>query len=168
MSFKTLEDFIASEYSSFETYFNIWKNETKIYINFPDKEDKNLCLNNNLKSINEDLNWLEKNKDKIEELLIENNSIELAENWASTAPLLDCAEEECYLMEDGQKVFFPITTDDFCNSLYIESISMEFDKCNEAPLLEVTLLCNPDYFGEHCLVVAIEKNKSLEFIGLTG
>ena len=165
---KTLEDFVTSEYSSFETYSNIWKNETKIYLDFPNKKDKNQCLNNNLKLINQELNWVEKNKDKIEELLIENDCLELAENWASNAHLLECAEEECYVMEDGQKVFFPITTDDFFNSLYIETISIKFDKCNETPLLELILLCNPDYFAEHCLIVDIGKNKSLKFYGIHG
>ncbi|MCL2116388.1 MAG: DUF2262 domain-containing protein [Methanobrevibacter sp.] len=163
-----LKDFIPSDYSSFETYFNIWKNETKIYVDFPNKEDKNQCLNNNLKTINDELNWLEKNKDKIEELLLENGSLELAEDWASSAPLLDCSEEECYIMEDGQKVFFPISDDDFSNSLYIETISMKFDECDETPLLELILLCSPDYFAEHCLIVEIDKNKSLKFNGLNG
>ena len=168
MDEKTLKDFIANEYYSFETYSNIWKNETIVYIDFPNKKDKAQCLNNSLKIINEELNWLEKNKSKVEELLIENNCLELAENWASSAPLLDCADEECYVMEDGQKVFFPITTDDFSNSLYIETISMTFDECNEFPFLELSLLCNPDYFAEHCLIVAIDKNKNLKFNGLSG
>ena len=164
----TLNDFIPSDYFSFETYCNIWKNETKIYVNFPKEKDKNQCLKNNLEHIDEELNWLEKNRDRIEELLIENNCIELAENWASSGTLLECSEEECYIMEDGQKVFFPITTDDFCNSLYIETISMEFDDCYNPPLLELILLCNPDYFAEHCLIITIDKNKSLKFNSLAG
>lgn len=165
---KNLEDFVSSEYSSFETYSHIWKNETKIYVHFPDEKDKNQSLNNALKLINEELSWLEKNKYKIEELLIENNCLELAEDWASGAPILECAEEECYVMEDGQKVFFPITTDDFSNSLYIETLSMKFDECSETPFLELILLCNPDYFASHCLIVAIDKDKSLKFKGLNG
>jgi hypothetical protein len=165
---KILKDFIISDNFSFETYSTIWKNGTTIAIDFPEEKDENQWLNNNLNLINEELNWIEKNKDKIEELLLENNCLELAEEWASSYPLLDCVEEECYVMEDGKKVFFPITTDDFSNSLYIETISMKFDKCRETPLLELIILCNPDYFTGHCLMVDIDKNKSLKYKGLWG
>ena len=164
----TLKDFDISDNFSFETDFNLWKNETKIFMDFPDEEDKNQCLNKNLKTINDELNWIEKNKDMIEELLIENDCLKLAEDWASGAPLLECAEEECYVMEDGQKVVFPISADDFSNSLYIESISMKFDECGENPLLKLILLCSPDYFAYHCLIVDIDKNKNLKFCGLNG
>ena len=164
----TLKDFISSDIFSFETYSNIWKNETKISIDFSNEEDKNQCLKNNLQLINEELSWTQKNKDRIEELLIENDCIELAENWASGAHLLECADEECYVMEDGQKVSFPITSDDFCNSLYIESITIIFNDCKKPPLLQLFVLCNPDYFSGHFFWIDIDENRNLIFSGLNG
>ncbi len=162
------EDFTESEFSSFEINLKIWKKDAQIAIDFPKDKKKDLCLKKFLPYIEKELLWIEKNKSSVEDFLIENNCLELAEEWASSAPLLECASEECYIMEDDQKVFFPITKEDFCNSLYIETLTMNFEKNKETASIELILVCNPDYFAGHCLIMNIDENKKFKYDSLAG
>ena len=159
----TLDDFIKSSYFSFEVKVDIWKKETDLFVDIPNNNEKN--IQNYLNLIQDEINWIENNKYEIKQILLEEDILELAENTSSSAHLLECADEECYLMDDGSKVYFPITKDDFLDSLYIESVSIYFDESNSSTL-ELTLLCSPDYFRGKSLQIVIDKNKNIKFNGL--
>lgn len=167
----TFDDFVKSNYSSFEVEVNIWKKEADLFVDFSSNnekeksEDNEKYLQNFMDLIQDELNWIENNKNKIEDVLLEEDIIELAETTASSAHLLECVDEECYILEDGTKVYFPITTDDFLDSLYIESVSIDFDEEINTSI-ELILLCSPDYFKGQSLVIDIDKDKNIKFKGL--
>lgn len=163
----SLDDFIKCNYSSFEAKIDIWKKEADLFINFLDgnKQCNENNLHNSLSIIQEEINWIENNKNKIEDVLLEDNLLELAENVTSSAYLLKCSDEECYMLDDGSKVYFPITKDDFLDSLYIESVSIDIAKKSDIPI-ELIIMCNPDYFIGKFLLIDIDKNKNIKFKGL--
>ena len=68
------------------------------------------------------------------------------------------------MLDDGSKVHFPITKDDFFNSLYIESLTINFNKDNYS-FIEFILLNNPDYFNGSYFIINIDENNNIEFIG---
>ena len=92
----------------------------------------------------------------------------MAEDWASSAEKADDEEQECYIMEDGQKVFFPISEEEFLNSLYFESISIDFRSDMENPEIELFISCSPDYFAYHVLHVSADSEKNVKCRGLAG
>ena len=165
------DDFVKSNYSSFESEISIWKKEADLFVDFSNinKKEKSCddekYLQNSMDFIRNELNWIENNKNRIEDVLLEEDTIELAETIASSAHLLKCTDEECYMMKDGSKVYFPITTDDFLDSLYIESVSIYFDEEMNTSI-ELILLCIPDYFKGQSLVIDIDKDKNIKFKGL--
>jgi hypothetical protein len=156
-----IEYFIKSSYSSFEAKVKIWKKETALLINTPDISEKN-AFEQYSDIISSELNFIEKNKSHFEEILYNKDIIELAENITSSSTLLQCASEECYVLDDGSKVTFPITRDDFFKSLYIETITISFDE-NKNFSLELILSCIPDYFRGSYFVVNIDNKRNIEF-----
>ena len=167
-----VDDFTLSSYSSFEAKIDIWKKETDLFIDFSNinginekfKNDMEY-LQNSLNLIQDELLWIENNKNKIEEILLEENILELAENIVSEGYLLRCSDEECYLLDDGSKVDFPINEENFTKSIYIESASINFDG-KSIDLIELILLCSPDYFNGQSFIISIDKNKNIQFKGL--
>lgn len=165
----TFNDFFSSNYSSFEVKIYICKKEADLFINFPNingkSEDNEKYLKNSLGFIDNEINWIENNKNKIEDVLLKNSIIELAENIVSSAYLLECVDEECYMLDDGFKIYLPISDNDFLDSLYIESVSIDFNE-NFSTSIELILLCKPDYFRGQYMVIVIDKDKNIEFKGL--
>ena len=163
------DDFIRSNYSSFESTIDIWKKEADLCLDFSNINGKSgmdeKYLKDSLNLIQNEILWIKNNKNKIEDLLLEENILELAENIVSSGHFLRCADEECYLLDDGYKVDFPITEENFVDSLYIESISINFNIKN-VDSTELTLLCSPDYFNGRSFVIIIDKNKNIQFKGL--
>ncbi|MCL2687547.1 MAG: hypothetical protein FWE58_03330 [Methanobrevibacter sp.] len=159
------EDFIKYNNSSFEIKTQIWKKETDLFIHFQEENNKNIFLKDFLAIIQEEITWIENNKSKLEEVLLGENVLELVENIAISAPLLECSSEECYLMSDDSIVYFPITEDDLYNSLYIETMTINFDKESKSSF-EILLSCNPDYLQENSFILKIDKNKNIVFMGL--
>ncbi|MBZ9570699.1 DUF2262 domain-containing protein [Methanobrevibacter sp. TMH8] len=158
----TLDDFFKGSCSSFETKINIWKKEADLFINFQDENEKN--LNNFFDIIKNEIIWIENNKNKIEDELLNNDIIELAEHTVSSAHLLKCSDEECYMIEDGSKIDFPITEEKFLESLYIESLSIDFGITIQS--IEIVLICIPDYFMGQYISISIDNQKNIKFNGL--
>jgi len=158
------EDFTEHDKSFFEIKIKIWKRETDLFIHFQKQVDKNIFLKDFLAIIQEEINWIESNKSKFEEILLEENILELVEDIATSAPLLECSSEECYLMSDDSIIYFPITEDDLYNSLYIEALTINFDKNNKSNF-EIFLSCNPDYLQENSFILSMDENKNIVFNG---
>lgn len=53
----------------------------------------------------------------------------------------------------------------FFNSLYIESLTINFNKNNNS-FIELILLNNPDYFNGSYFIINIDENSNIKFIGL--
>ena len=83
----------------------------------------------------------------------------LAEDWASSAEPAEDETQECYLMENGAKVFLPITKEDFAASLRYVSVTVY---AGENISLELYLGCEPDYFAGHSIGMKIGADHTLE------
>ena len=154
---------------SFEAETRLWSRDNiLICVDFPQDEDRNEYLKKYITSINALLNWIEKNRTKIEDILIENNYLSLAEDWAASADEAEDEEQECYIMEDGQKVFIPIKEADFRNNLYLNSVTMTFEDDPEKPEMYLYLSCDPDYFSYHDIEILIDEDQNIEILGLIG
>lgn len=79
--------------------------------------------------------------------------INLAEEWITDeAYKVENELKECYLTDEGIKVFIPISQQDFLQSIKLQSISFVLIENDENPLVELYLECNPDYFFGHIIL----------------
>lgn len=133
-----------------------------------DTRDKAAELKAHLPDIEGQIDWLDQAFPSIAKVLLEDGLVELAEDWASGAQAAEEESGECYVMEDGQKVFLPITEKAFCRSLYMDGISLSFEEGWDRPSMELYIGCSPDYFAGHCMVVAADGEHRLSCGGLAG
>lgn len=85
--------------------------------------------------------------------IIEKDMINLAEEWIADDEFkIEDETQECYLTEEGEKVFVPITQQDFLQSIRLQSITFVLDENDENPFVELYLVCKPDYFFGHSIL----------------
>lgn len=170
MKLLSISDFEhLSDIFSFEGYCQLWGQQNiNLYLVFPEDADRNDFLLKNIDSVNEQLKWIENNRSEVENYLIKKDFLLLAENWASGAEKAEDEKQECYVMEDGQKVFLPITQDDFKGSLYFSSVELSYEEDINKPKLNIYLQCNPDYFAYHVIDMIIDGNKNIISANLAG
>ena len=161
-------NFKVSDVFSYEGTVKLWGKNTSAALDFPKDKPEDKYLDILAGKITEQIKWIEENREKIEKALTDYGCISLAEDWASSAEEADDEEQECYVMEDGQKVFFPISEEEFINSLYFESISIDFRSDTENPEIELFICCSPDYFAYHVLHVSADSEKNVKCRGLAG
>jgi len=161
----SIEDFIEHS-DSFELKLQIWKKDSDLFIYF--KEDnKEDTLKEYLPNIQEEITWVEENKSKFEEILLEENVLELIEDIAGSTNILDCTEEESYLIEDDTDLddCLPMTEDELYNSLFIETMAITFDK-EDKTTFEIFLDCDHDYLEDYHFLLNIDEDKNIIFKGL--
>lgn len=146
----------------------IWNGETRISIDFGKVENKSKLLKNYLPFLEKYLGWLSQHRKDIVQALIDDEYLECANEYASCADLAEDEEQECYIMEDGQKVFLPITEEDFSNSLRLDDICFKCYEGKHEITLDLYFICSPDYFAYHTLIVYVSKDGSIEIGGLAG
>ncbi len=161
-------NFKVSDVFSYEGAVQLWGKNTFIALNFPKDRPEDKYFDILAEKITAQIKWIEENRKKMEKALTDYGCISLAEDWASSAEEADDEEQECYIMEDRQKVFFPISEEEFLNSLYLESISIDFRRDTENPEMELFICCNPDYFAYHTLHVLVDFEKNVKCSGLAG
>ncbi|WP_315078921.1 DUF2262 domain-containing protein [uncultured Clostridium sp.] len=166
-----IKDFEKSDVLTFEAKCTLWNKESIGFgVDFPDetKGKEFEMLSQHLSDIEKQLKWIEENRTGIEKVLIDDDMVSLAEDWAASSDEAENEEQECYIMEDGQKVFLPISNEDFCKSLYIDGFNINFEDGWDKPIIDMYLCCSPDYFAYHCISVSIDENKSVECNSLAG
>lgn len=85
--------------------------------------------------------------------ILDADMIKLAEEWITDeAYKVENEVKECYLTDEGEKVFVPISQQDFFQSIKLQSINFVLDENDENPLVELYLGCNPDYFFGHIIL----------------
>ena len=164
--------FEKSDIFTVESKVTLWgKRDINVGIDLPCFDDSELDeqLQKYSPMIEEKIKWIESNRKIIEKALIEDDMVELAEEWASSAEMAEDENEECYLMENGDKVFLPISESDFLNSLQINGINMQFDDEEEEDnFFEIFLECHPDYFACHVIDVYVDYENNVTCNGLAG
>ena len=112
-------------------------------------------LSKSLEKINNMLEKAEKNKSQLMELLKEKDYINLATEWVQGAEEVE-EEENCYLIDDN-KVYTPITEEDFEKSMNFGEIATDIYSDGETEDMSVYITFEPDYFVGHCINVILKK-----------
>ena len=123
-------------------------------------------LNKSLEKINNMLEKAEKNKPQLMELLKEKDYINLATKWVQGAEEVE-EEENCYLIDDN-KVYTPITEEDFEKSMNFGEIATDIYSDGETEDMSVYITFEPDYFAGHCIECYIDENGNFLVNGLAG
>lgn len=123
-------------------------------------------LNKSLEKINNILEKAEKNKPQLMELLKEKDYINLATEWVEGVEEVE-EEENCYLIDDN-KVYTPITEEDFEKSMNFGEIAIDIYSDGETEDMSIYITFEPDYFAGHCIECYIEKNGNFLVNGLAG
>lgn len=123
-------------------------------------------LSKSLEKINNMLEKAEKNKPQLMELLKEKDYINLATEWVQGAEEVE-EEENCYLIDDN-KVYTPITEEDFEKSMNFGEITTDIYSDGETEDMLVYITFEPDYFAGHCIECYIEENGNFLVNGLAG
>ena len=123
-------------------------------------------LSKSLEKINNMLEKAEKNKPQLMELLKEKDYINLATEWVQGAEEVE-EEENCYLIDDN-KVYTPITEEDFEKSMNFGEIATDIYSDGETEDMSVYITFEPDYFVGHCIECYIEENGNFLVNGLAG
>ena len=130
------------------------------------KVDLKDILNKSLEKINNMLEKAEKNKPQLMKLLKEKDYINLATEWVQGAEEVE-EEENCYLIDDN-KVYTPITEEDFEKSMNFGEIATDIYSDGETEDMSVYITFEPDYFAGHCIECYIEENGNFLVNGLAG
>ena len=123
-------------------------------------------LNKSLEKINNMLEKAEKNKPQLMELLKEKDYINLATEWVQGAEEVE-EEENCYLIDDN-KVYTPITEEDFEKSMNFGEIATDIYSDGETEDMSIYITFEPDYFAGHCIECYIDENGNFLINGLAG
>lgn len=123
-------------------------------------------LSKSLEKINNMLEKAEKNKSHLMKLLKEKDYINLATEWVQGAEEVE-KEENCYLIDDN-KVYTPITEEDFEKSMNFGEIATDIYSDGETEDMSIYITFEPDYFAGHCIECYIEENGNFLVNGLAG
>jgi hypothetical protein len=162
-----IKDFRESKYFTFEGACPLWDtSRASIYVDLPGTEKSAEYLGSFIDDINVRLEWLDSHRRVIEDALIEDGMVSLAEDWVQSLPKED--GEDFYVVEDGQKVCLPITADDFRKSLRLVEAAVCFSGGKALASLELYIVCSPDYFAGHCIIATVSSRNKVECKSLAG
>lgn len=166
----TAGDFIPGQDFDYETRATLWGREgVDLALTLPaDAVGKEEALRAHLPDVERELQWLDQAFPSVVRAVLQDGMLSLAEDWASSAQRAEEETQECYVMEDGQKVFLPITEKAFCRSLYPDGIGLSFEEGWDRPSADIYLCCSPDYFAGHCIVVSVDRDHQVTCDGLAG
>ena len=176
-----IENITPDDVFSYTGKASVWGEEININICFddsPEDENQKSLLENTLPFLEKYLAWINQHRQEALQTLFDDNILELAEDWTSSAePYYDESEEDededdkepiCYIMEDGQKVFLPITEQAFSESLHLTAITFNCPYEDKEAFTEIWCDCSPDYFAYHSILIYLNANGSFENRGLQG
>ena len=102
---------------------------------------------------------------RIEDALLRAGWLETAEDWASEGKVSK-REQGCYILDNGDKVYLPLSDEDFCNSLFVESICVYFDEELDINDVALYIVCSPDYFAGRAIAVLLDSDGGIQIKGL--
>lgn len=154
---------------SYEHSVSIWGMNCNVTI-FPNGNE-NADLSILLLNIQKCLQQINDTQKECFQFILDADMINLAEEWiADEASKVENANEECYLTDEGEKVFVPIAQKDFLQSIKLQSINLVLDENDENPLVELYLGCKPDYFFGHIILCRFMNSNPIHYkcYGLEG
>ena len=172
-----IENITSDDVFAYTGKATVWGEETDISISFDDSPEENqeALLKKTLPFLEKYLAWINQHRQNALQALFDDDILELAEDWASSAePYYDEEDEdddkepEYYIMEDGQKVFLPITEQDFSKSLHLTAITFNCPYEEENAVTDIWCDCSPDYFAYHSVLIYLNADGSFESGSLQG
>ena len=154
---------------SYEHSVSIWGMDCNVTI-FPNGNE-NADLSILLLQVRQCLQQINDTQKECFQSILDADMINLAEEWiADEAFKVENVNEECYLTDEGEKVFVPIPQKDFLQSIKLQSINLVLDENDENPLVELYLGCNPDYFFGHIILCRFMNSNPVHYkcCGLEG
>lgn len=135
----------------------IWGKPTPIFL---DAETEEIPL----KSIENWLNWVEENREKIIDFALDAEDFVYNFNtWAEK----EIAKKGKAKLFDGTTLTEAVSAETIAQSLSVSSIGVELE--DEAVQgLSIDLIATPDYFGGHALNIEIDHRKKMFFGGMNG
>ena len=76
-------------------------------------------------------------------------------------------EKRCFITDDGNEIYLPISKEDFLASLNL-SIFISYDEDEADILVEGYIDCEPDYFAGHSIEFIVDGKGNFEIEGLAG
>lgn len=107
------------------------------------------------------LQWIDTHEKEIEQELLDDNMVELANSWMEGFEVVDEEGEFYYELEDGGHFPCPITEKSFLDSLYIGSLCITGDSPKEASM-ELFLDTEPPFFADHSIEVFIDADVDIQ------
>lgn len=164
---KDFDDFIESDYFSYEARCDLWGNkDISLIIDFGEEANKSEMLIKYKDKINEILNWTNENKKSISDFLISHQCITLAEEWV--AANYEEVKANSYKNEYGKIINIPITDEDFYKAMYLDSVLIDFEEDESKPDTTMHILFKPDYFKHRSLIVYVDGDKNIEYGDIAG
>ncbi|ORX70413.1 hypothetical protein BCR32DRAFT_285945 [Anaeromyces robustus] len=148
---------------------DLWGVKKKVEIEFciDDLEVDDNFLYSIIPIIESRISFINEHRSKIEQVLIDDEGVDLAEEWASSAKSSE-DEKDCYIMENGQKVYIPISEEFFRNSLHISGALIRFEDSLDNVETELYIYCDPDFFAGHGFYISIYNDNEIKSNGLFG
>ena len=172
-----IENLKQDDIFSYTGKASVWGEETAININFDDSpadENQKNLPEETFVFLEKYLAWINQHRQEVLQTLFDDDILSLAEDWASSAEAYydeddeEADEPEYYIMDDGQKVFLPITEQDFSKSLHLTAITFNCPYEEEEALTEIWCDCSPDYFAYHSILIYLNGDGSFENGSLQG
>ncbi len=158
-----IKDFEKAKYSDYEAKIVVWGEDSEVGVSCDGS-----TLEEMLPKINAFLAKLNSGREQIIKALIDDDMLSLAEDWASSAEQDEDSEQECYIMEDGTRVYLPITEEDFAKSIVFDGLSIYYDDASDDIDASVYVSCQPDYFACHCIEINVDGKFNIDVNGLAG
>ena len=139
---------------------DIWGKTLKIQImieGFTVADDE---LESMLRVIEKRLAFLNSARSLVEQTLIEEDAVSMANDWAESAEPSD--EDDVYIMEDGTKVRLPMTEEYFLSTILIDEVAIEFTDSLEDVETTFYVICNPDFFAGHAFVMTLDAENEID------
>jgi hypothetical protein len=157
-------DFILTEDFSFEGEATVWGADGAfVSFELPDEVDdgeEKKFLSNHIDYINLKLEWIENNRQSIEQTLLDGNMLSLASKHISDLGEKNRSEKQKSYTIDGQKVTLPISSDEFFKAVNLGEITFEFYEKPYETVMYLTF--TPDYFFGHCITTKISEDNQVE------
>lgn len=163
------QDFKRHDTFAFESTVDLWgQKDVPLFVDISPLIRRDETLRAFLPAMEAEFRWLEGHKSLVETVLLQDGLCQLAADWMYGAQPAADEEGECYVTEKDEKVFFPITRQDFCRSLQAQSLTVFADKNQGTVSMELYLVCSPDYFAGHAIRVTVDARNQVKSHGLAG
>lgn len=146
---------------------NFWKQNVSLMITTSDTDHEKAIQNleKALPDIQTLLTNLENKKQELQNTLLENDYLNLANEWVEGAEEIE-GKENCYLLDEDE-VCLPLSQEDFFQSMQFE-LSIELNQESKIDFTAVYILFSPDYFAGHCIEAYLDTNGKIAVNGLAG